>query len=604
MIIPRAEYPRPQMVRKEWMNLNGEWEFVMDFARTGRERGLQDAKHLEQKILVPFCPESELSGVGYLDMMNAVWYKRSFTIQKENIKERILLHFEAVDYFCEVWVNGHCVGRHSGGYTPFTFDITEAAKEGENLLTVYVEDDIRSPLQPRGKQAESYHSQGCDYTRVTGIWQTVWLEFVPKTYIESYRLTPDVGNQCAHVEVKIQGDTSGMVLLADAFYEGKQVGKTQSAICSGRAEFTLALSELHLWEPLDARLYDYCFALNNGKDEVDKITGYFGMRSLELTDDKLLINGKAVFLRTVLDQGYYADGIYTAPSEKALKKDIELSIALGFNGARLHQKVFERRYLYWADRMGYLVFGEYGSWGIDVSRADALEAYLEPWMEAVERDYNSPAVIGWIPMNETWDRDGRRQNSEVIRNIYRITKDLDHTRPVIDTSGLYHVVTDIYDIHDYEQDVKVFAEHYEPMKNGGAAYDNYGDRQRWNGEPYFISEYGGIYWNTSEVQGWGYGNAPKTVEEFVERYTGLAEVMFSNPKIFALCYTQLYDVEQEKNGLYNYDRTPKFNADIMKRLRDAMTRKAAIEEEERYETKKNSISNHCGNNNRNRERSC
>lgn len=577
MTIPRGEYPRPQMVREKWINLNGEWEFAMDFARTGRERGLQDAAHLDRKILVPFCPESKLSGVEYLDIMNAVWYKRSFYLQEKHAEERILLHFEAVDHFCEVWVNGHCVGRHSGGYTPFTFDITKAAQEGENLLTVYAEDDIRNPLQPRGKQAETYYSQGCDYTRVTGIWQTVWLEFVPKTYIESYRLTPNVGNQCAYVEVKIAGDTTGMVLSAEASYEGKEVGKTESAICGGRAEFTLALSELYLWEPLDAKLYDYCFALKKGEEEVDKITGYFGMRSLELTDDKMLINGKPVFLRTVLDQGYYADGIYTAPSEEDLVKDIELSIALGFNGARLHQKVFERRYLYWADKMGYLVFGEYGSWGIDVSRADALEAYLGPWMEAVERDYNSPAVIGWVPLNETWDREGHRQNNEVIRNVYMVTKALDHTRPVIDTSGLYHVVTDIYDIHDYEQDVAAFAEHHEPMKNGGAAYDNYGDRQQWNGEPYFISEYGGIYWNTSEVQGWGYGNAPKTVDEFVERYAGLADAMLSNPKIFALCYTQLYDVEQEKNGLYNYDRTPKFDADVMKRLRDAMAKKAAIE---------------------------
>ena len=579
MRIPREEYPRPQMARGKWMNLNGEWDFTMDFGRTGRERGLSQAEKLERKILVPFCPESRLSGIEYLDLMDAVWYKRSFFLSEKGKGERILLHFEAVDYFCEVWVNGCCVGNHKGGFTPFTFDITEAAKEGNNLLTVYAEDDIRNPLQPRGKQAESYYSQGCDYTRVTGIWQTVWLEFVPDTYIESIRLTPDVGNGCIHAEVEIKGDTAGTVLSAEAFYKGRRMGEADSVLSGGRTEFTLKLRELHLWEPLHARLYDYSFCLMKNGKKGDQVKGYFGMRSLELQGGKMLINGKPVFLRTVLDQGYYADGIYTAPSDKDLKRDIELSIAMGFNGARLHQKVFERRYLYWADRMGYLVFGEYGSWGMDVSRPRALEAFLKPWMEAVERDYNSPAVIGWIPLNETWDQNGHVQDDGVIRSIYQVTKAMDHTRPVIDTSGLYHVATDIYDIHDYEQDVAEFARHHEPMKQGGEPYDNHRSRQHWEGQPYFVSEYGGIYWNTEKDRGWGYGKAPRTVEEFAERYVGLAAVLLDNPRIFALCYTQLYDVEQEKNGLYHYDRTPKFDLAVIKRLHDAMARRAVIEEE-------------------------
>ncbi|MEG1880292.1 MAG: beta-galactosidase, partial [Oscillospiraceae bacterium] len=253
------------------------------------------------------------------------------------------------------------------------------------------------------------------------------------------------------------------------------------------------------------------------------------------------------------------------------------SMDLGFNGARLHQKVFERRFLYHADKMGYMVWGEYGSWGIDHTKASALEIFIPEWLEAMKRDYNSPALIGWCPLNETWDMNGRQQDNEVIRGIYLTTKAADKTRPVIDTSGNYHVQTDIYDVHPYEQDVKTFKEFFEPMKNGGETFNTFTDRQSYNGEPFFVSEYGGIRWNPKDKNGWGYGDAPESVEEFVERYRGLTETLLSNPKIFALCYTQLYDVEQEVNGLYYYDRSLKFDENIMKKLKEVMETKAEFE---------------------------
>lgn len=576
MNIPREEYPRPQMVRDAWKNLNGSWEFEFDFGQSGKERGILHRSKFSKEILVPFCPESELSGINYKDFINACWYRRKFTIPNEWKDGRILLNFEAVDYLSEIWINGNPAGSHKGGYTPFSIDITEHLIDGENTITVYVVDDVRSEMQPRGKQCEHYNSTGCDYTRVTGIWQTVWLECVPAVFIKTYKCIPDVDNCRVHLDVSVDGTICEKSINAIATYNGKIVGEAHINTTSNESKLTMDLSELHLWQPRDAKLYDLDIILDTGGQR-DIIKGYFGMRKLELSDNALLVNGKPVFQRLVLDQGYYPDGIYTAPCEGALKKDIELSLALGFNGARLHQKVFERRFIHLADRMGYLVWGEYGNWGLNHSKAEALTEFLPQWLEVIERDFNSPALIGWCPFNETWDVEGHKQNDDVLRCVYLATKAIDRSRPVIDTSGNYHVVTDIFDVHDYTQQIETFAEHYKLMAEGGEAYNTFPARQAYGGQPYFVSEYGGIWWKPGDKNGWGYGKRPESEAEFVERYIGLANVLLSNPRICGLCYTQLYDIEQEVNGLYYYDRTPKFNAEIMKKLREVMEQKAAIE---------------------------
>lgn len=569
MEIPRKEYPRPQMLRNDWINLNGEWEFEYDYANSGLERGIVNKDKLDGKIIVPFCPESKLSGIGNTDFMEAVWYRKEFLLPKEWKKDRVLLHFEAVDYFSRVWINEQEVGTHKGGYTPFTFDITAYIREGHNTIVLYAKDDTRSGDQPSGKQSTLYESKGCSYTRVTGIWQTVWLEHVPDQYIMSYRVIPDVDN----AKLFLFAETNGRgTLKAKASYHGKTMGEATAITLGGSVMTCIELNELHLWQPLAAQLYDLELSF-----EQDHVQGYFGMRKIEIGQNAVLINGKPIFQRLVLDQGYYPDGIYTAPSDEALKTDIELSIALGFNGARLHEKVFERRFLYHADRMGYLVWGEYPNWGFDYTTDKALQQYLPEWLEAVERDFNSPAVIGWCPFNETWDINGRQQNNEVIRQVYRMTKKVDKTRPVIDTSGNYHVETDLYDVHNYKQDVEAFKKDYEPMATGEEVWDNFKNRQQYGGQPYFVSEYGGIGWGIKGGNDWGYGNSPKTEEEFADRYIGLAKVLLEHPNICACCYTQLYDVEQEVNGLYYYDRTPKFSKDTMERFRKTMAQKAKIE---------------------------
>ncbi len=567
MGIPRPEHPNPQLQRQNWLNLNGWWEFETDKSKSGLDRKLQEAKQLSGKILVPFCPESDLSGVGEKDFMEMVWYRRSFVIPEGWQSGRVFLHFGAVDYHARVFVNGQKAGEHKGGYASFCLDITDLLTAGENAVTLCAEDNQRSGRQPRGKQSYLFYSQGCEYTRTTGIWQTVWLEYRPQSHIASVRYYPDPENGQLHVEARITGKEQ---LTVEAFFEGRAVGSASAMASGNTVHITVPLSEIHLWEVGQGRLYD--LVLTYGEDRVES---YFGLRSIRFDGVKFLLNGKALFQRLVLDQGFYPDGIYTAPTDEALIKDILLSQAVGFNGARLHEKIFEARFLYHADRLGYLVWGEHANWGLDIHDPMALHALLPEWTEAVERDFNHPAIVGWCPYNETWDYCGTQQLDSNLEIVYRVTKALDPTRPCIDTSGNFHTVTDIFDTHEYEQDVEKFTAQYSRHNADKGLPSRYPDRQTYTpGMPYFVSEFGGARWSSKEDNAWGYGNAPRTKEEFLERLRGLTGVLLDNPNHFGFCYTQLYDVEQEQNGLYTYDRQEKFPAEV---LREIIGRSAAIE---------------------------
>ena len=571
MNIPRPEYPRPQLVREPWVNLNGQWEFEIDNAMVGFAKKYYEREHLDGEITVPFCPESVLSGIGNVDYMNAVWYKRDLDIPAEWKGKSILVHFGAVDYFARVWVNGKFVGEHRGGYTPFSVDITDALKEEGNSIVLLAEDDTKGGHQPVGKQSQWYYSAGCSYTRTTGIWQTVFMEAVDRYYVKNYKVVTDIETVTAELTVQLNNYAVGCRVTAEAFYNGVPMGIGSTVVNAMNCVINLPLLEKHLWEVGDGKLYDLKLTVEKDGVIYDTVTSYFGLRSVALTNRKFLINGKSVFGRWVLDQGFYPDGIYTASTDEALKKDIELSMQLGFNGARLHQKIFEPRFLYWADKLGYLVWGEHGNWGIKTWDIGEIRNWLPEWMESVERDFNHPSLIGWCPFNETWDNEGRRQSDDLIKLTWLVTKAMDPTRPVIDTSGNFHVgpYTDIYDIHDYDQNVETYTEH-----NGKGVHETFRDRQKWYGQPFFISEYGGIGWSLGSGA-WGYGNAPKTEEEFIARYKGLTEAMLNNPDCCAFCYTQLYDVEQEQNGLMSYGREFKFDPKI---FYDINTQKAAIEE--------------------------
>jgi hypothetical protein len=572
---PRPEYPRPEMVRGEWMNLNGWWDFALDLAASGEEKEFVQGRGFDKKILVPFAPESELSGIGHLDFMDAVWYKRTFALPENWKGKRILLHFEACDYETTVWLNGKKVGGHSGGYTPFSFDLTGELAPGENILVVRAYDDVRSGLQPAGKQSKRLHSYSCLYRRTTGIWQTVWLEPVADNSIEKYTVLPNVDSGealiCVHLRRAPEEGAVGVRVSGEGREEFAAEKKAEKLVA-----FTVKLKKPRLWEIRRPYLYDLEISYSRKNTVEDRVSGYFGLRKFEARGDKLFFNNRPLFLRTVLDQGFYPDGIYTAPSDEALKNDIAIALSLGFDGARLHQRVFERRFLYWADRLGYLVWGEFADWGIDLSKPESYLIFTREWAEAVERDINHPSLVGWCPLNERWGP----SYPGAIEGIFCLTKLLDPGRPAIDASGGYHFASpDVYDSHNYEQNVEKFKSDYDGLLQSPPVIYVNGDKGRhvpYRGQPYFVSEYGGIWWNPGQKdeKAWGYGARPRTEEEFLERYKRLTEALLFNPKVAGFCYTQLYDIEQEVNGLYTFDRSAKFDPGFFKKINQ---QKATVE---------------------------
>ncbi len=558
MSIPRPEHPNPQFERANWINLNGKWEFEMDKGVSGRDRKFYERTSLNSEILVPFCPESVLSGIGDTDFLNCVWYLKKLNIEDNGLD--VILHFGAVDYESYVYVNGKEAYHNVGGYIGFDIDITSFVKRGEeNIITVCAIDGHPAG-KASGKQSKNYYSMGCDYTRTTGIWQTVWLEYVEKSRIEYVKYYPSAEQKNVQMEISVRGNEKLSVVCS---YEGKVEGSVDISLTSGVSRITVPLDEVYLWEAGCGRLYDVEFKYGN-----DRVNSYFGIRTTAFDKQNYLLNGKPLYLRTVLDQGFYKKGIYTAETEEELVRDIYLSLDAGFNGARLHQKVFEKRFLYHCDKLGYLVFGETGNWGVDCSNMEQLAPFLMEWQRELARDFNHPSIIGWCPLNETWDCNNRHQNDDFIRALYYTTKAIDSTRPCVGTSGNYQVVSDIYDLHDYIQKKDEFEKIYlAPNKEEMCVeYDKahewvarYQKSLDYKDMALYLSEYGGIRWDTDGVGGWGYGDGPKTEEEFLDRYEYLTKALVDSPYICGFCYTQLYDVEQEVNGLYTYERAPKFD---------------------------------------------
>ncbi len=571
-VCPRAEYPRPNLVREDWLCLNGKWDFEIDNARVGYHKDYQLSHKLNSKITLPFCPESALSGIGHTDYMNCVWYKREVEIPESFGAKRVILHIEACDWETTVYVGGKMIKKHRGGYTPISCDITDYIEGGKALIAIEAFDDVRSGKQLAGKQSTKFASAGCFYTRTTGIWQTVWLEAVNPAYIVNYNVHTDINAPSAAVIVKASEGAFGKKLSAVASYEGRVVGNAECVILADSATLNIALSEKHLWEIGCGRLYDLTLTISDAEGVCDKADAYFGLRSVAMNKEGFFLNGEYVFGRFVLDQGFYPDGIYTASSDEALRADIEYSMALGFNGARLHQKVFEQRFLYHADKLGYMLFDETGNWGWDWTNENNVYTFLPEWIEEMERDMAHPSVIGWCPFNETWDKDGRRQSEKLIALVYDVTRSIDPTRPCVINSGSLPIydISGIQlgccnDIHDYTQDPEAFAKVYAELDKGiitDQLYYRYGKgRMRYDTtKTMFVSEYGGIAW-AEDGNGWGYGKSVTSKEEFLQRLEGLTAVLRENPECCALCYTQLYDVEQEQNGLLTYDRRFKFPAE-------------------------------------------
>ncbi|MYD61160.1 MAG: beta-glucuronidase [Gemmatimonadetes bacterium] len=587
---PRPEHPRPQFQRNTWLNLNGTYNFAIDVGQSGEAKGWpQNPAELDRAITVPFCPESSLSGIQNTDFMPSVWYHRTLDIPDEWTDKRVLLHFGAVDYHCKAWVNGRLIGQHYGGSSSFTFDITDALTSGANHLVVCANDDTRSGDQPSGKQCPDLYSRGCHYTRVTGIWQTVWLEAVPESRIETVRIVPDLDSSRFVLTPTFKNAHRGHSFRA-VLLNGKEEVAVSTMPATSGAAMSLRIKNPQPWSPDNPHLYDLRFELRDNDTTIDTANSYAGLRKFHIEGHKFYLNNTPIFLRLVLDQGFYPDGIWTAPSDDMLKGDIEKSLAVGFNGARLHQKVFEERFHYWADKLGYLTWGEYCDWGMNFGSPQSIHNQQREWREIVQRDLNHPSILAWTPYNET--RRGATNHFEAhrraVQETYDLTRALDPSRPCHDTSGYVHVCTDIYTVHDYEQDPVKFQATYAPVSPDD--WENTPIRfpelnVPYQGQPYVVDEYGGTWWDPNAVEteqdadrksSWGYGKRPTDIEEVYHRIEKLTAILLNHPNIAGYCYTQLTDIEQEQNGIYTYDRREKFDA---KRLKKYFGAPAAIEEE-------------------------
>lgn len=582
----RPEYPRPSFVRDNWLNLNGKWDF--EIGDNGKNY-LDDNTEYETRIEVPFCPESKLSGVGHKDFMYSLWYRRTVSITPEQLKGKVLIHFGAVDYEANLYVNGKKAGTHRGGYISFSFDITNLLREGENTLVLNAVDDTKNNTYPSGKQSSRLESYGCSYTRTTGIWQTVWLEFLNESYISGRKISTRPEDRTVNITGLVENG-KGCEANAAVYYKGEKVGQASAPVVKGGFSLDVAVkNEIHLWNPLAPEIYDIVITVTRGDETLDSVKTYTGFRSIELRDGKFLINGKSVFLRQILDQGFYPDGIYTAPDVSDIEKDIDIAIDFGFNGARPHEKIFEEYYLYYADMKGYLVWGEFPNWGclLDSKKnPKGVKNFLAEWGEELVRDYSHPSIIGWCPLNEAWD--GHHFcDAAAQKAIYSETKKYDKTRPFIGSSGGFHYVTDIDDYHDYSHTAAQIESHVHDHKNGGkddkqifAANKLRGagllTRRELKGKPIFLSEYGGISFNNDESSSWGY--VKETDEEsFVKHYISDTDAVMQSD-CMGMCYTQLTDVEQEQNGLVTYERVHKFSDDARAKIRECNLQKAKIEE--------------------------
>ena len=579
--IPRPEHPRPQFERDDWINLNGEWTFAFDFGHSGRDLGseLFKSKGFDRTILVPFCPESKLSGVGYTDFIEDMWYHRKITVPAAWAGRRTILHFGAVDYEAEVYVDGVSVSNpHFGGTVSFEFDITPYVTPGaEHDLVVRVHDSTRGQNQPGGKQCPEYKSRGCSYTRTTGIWQTVWLEAVGKTGLKSCQIVPDLDGSRFIVTPSYYAVAAGCRLRATLKDGEKAVATAECAALDGVPAVLQIPGEAKPWSPESPFLYGLVLEVLDASGAViDSVRSYAGLRKVHIEGNQVFLNNRPFFLSLVLDQGFYPDGIWTAPTDEALRRDIELSMAAGFNGARLHQKVFEERFHYWADRLGYLTWGEASSWGCDPNSMQGARNFLAEWAEIVARDRNHPSIIAWTPWNETWDCRDRAQHHRTQIDCYNFCKAIDPTRPVNDASGYVHALTDLWTVHNYSRADQLAKD----LAAGGPDGVWLRDPDKLNacpyrGQPYLNDEFGGLKWIPADRRPfadntWGYGADIPDLEALYKILSDEVDAMLAVPNLSGWCYTQLTDVEQEQNGVYCYDRTPKFD---MARIHEIFSRR-------------------------------
>jgi beta-galactosidase/beta-glucuronidase len=574
-VIPRPEYPRPLFVRDGWLNLNGEWEFAFDDADAGLREEWFDGRALPQKIIVPFPYQSALSGINDKSIHEVVWYARTIDPSPEWRSRDLLLHFGAVDYRTTLWVNGLEVGHNRGGHVPFEFDIAPYLKPGENRLTIRVE-DRQDADQPRGKQASSGKPAEIDYYCTTGIWQTVWLEPVPAQRINDVRITPIVEEETFEFEVVLHAAADAWTIEIEISDGERTVARTSQATFGATARIRFAVPGAKRWSPDSPHLYDVRISLVRGGVHIDTIQTYAGMRSIELRGGRILLNGRALFLAMILDQGYWPESYLAPPSDEALRADVEWIKRFGFNGVRKHQKIEDPRWLYWCDRLGLLVWEEMPN-----ARAwspSAEERLLAEWERAVLRDANHPCIITWVPVNESMGFPGLNSNHpgqyDFLERMVSRTRRLVPRHPIIDNDGWEHTdVTDICAIHDYTATADKLRERYRDTIESGELPTQvwlpekplFMRGSRYRGQPIVLTEVGGFLMEPERVPAeqrdvlYKFYGSIRSHDELLEKYRDLVEGIASLPFVAGFCYTQLTDIEQEINGLMTYDRKPKID---------------------------------------------
>ena len=567
-------YPRPQLQRAAWTCLNGPWRFSFD--NDGQYHFPVDVPDWPLTIEVPYPPEATASGIGDAGFHKACWYQREVQILPGC--DRIILRFGAVDYSARVWVNGTLVATHEGGHTPFSADITMAlAPDGTQTITVQAEDNPHELNKPRGKQDWKLEPHLIWYPRTSGIWQTVWFERVGRTYIDKLRWTPQLEGFSIGLEARLRGDLSGNLTLALELRHGEQLlTQDRYLVVDGEVNRFIGLSDPGiddfrnelLWSPERPTLLDVKLTLWQDREIIDEVQSYTALRSAHVLRDRFMLNGRPYVLRMVLDQGYWPDTLLAAPDDDALRQDVELARAMGFNGVRKHQKIEDPRYLYWADRLGLLVWEEMPS--AYRFTGTAIKRTIREWTEAIERDYSHPCIIVWVPFNESWgvpELPSVQAQRHAVDALYHLTKTLDPTRAVIGNDGWESGATDIIGIHDYDNNIEhirqrygseiVPADMFDRRRPGGRVLTLDGHPHR--GQPIMLTEFGGIAFRDTPHDGvktWGYTEV-SDCETFARLYEELLDTVIHTALFSGFCYTQFADTFQEANGLLNADRTPK-----------------------------------------------
>ena len=585
--ILRSEYPRPQFVRECWSTLNGEWKFDFDDKNEGLKYKWYKNSNLSQKIIVPFAYQTKLSQIDIQDFHDIVWYERSFDLTEELKSKRQILHFGAVDYKADVWVNGEHMITHEGGHVPFSIEITNVSKEKDNIIVVRAEDPSTALDLPRGKQYWKRKSEGIFYTRTTGIWQSVWIEGVSATYLKKVWMTPDFDNRSISIEYEIDGTVTNAFLNVEISLNGTTYVNDNLKIIknNGKREFKLD-SEISQqwsaygfgWTPAKPNLFDVVFTVSKDGENLDTVNSYFALRKVSILNGNFMLNNSKFYQKLLLDQGYFEESLLTAPSDESFVNDITLCKEMGFNGVRKHQKIEDPRYLYHADKLGFLVWAEMAN-AYTYSR-EYVRKFSKEWIEMIERDYNHPCIVAYVPLNESWGVESILTNKEQqahADSMYHLTKSLDQTRPVISNDGWEQAKTDILTIHDYTLDGETIKNRYADKdkftSNCYVHREAFAGDYKYEGQPIIVSEIGGLAYKKSDWEGWGYGKTMESDEEFIEKYNEVISAFLASPNVQGFVYTQITDVEQEINGLMTYDRKPKVDPKIIKAINEGKWKK-------------------------------